>query len=74
MTVGDADYVQLQTAFFHQCLALTLDLVYQLAAYSADSADKQVQHLIFGKEEAVVNHVKRLAEKTALHHERDIRL
>ena len=44
------------------------------AAYGADTADEEVEHLIVGQEERVVQDVKRLAQRFALDDKGDIGL
>ena len=58
--------------FLHQFLALAVYLLYQASAHRPDAADEEVQHLVFGKEEGVVNHVERLAQEAAVHDKGDV--
>lgn len=72
--IGDAHHVQLEAVLLHQFLALAVDLLDEASAYRADAADEEVEHLVFGKEERVVDDVERFAERLAFDHERDVRL
>ena len=74
LAVGNAHHVELQAVFAHQFLPLAVDLLYQAAAHRAYAADEEVQHLVFGQEEGVVDDVQRLAQRLAVHHKRDVRL
>ena len=69
VNIGNAHHVQLQALRLHQVLLLCTDLFEQHAANGADAADKEVQHLVFRQEEGVVQHVQRLAQELAIHHE-----
>ena len=53
-----AHHVQFQTSRLHQELLLRADLFEQHAAHRTNTADKEVQNLVFRKEERVVQHVQ----------------
>ena len=71
-TSGDSDDVDLEIAVLHQFFLLAGNLFDKLASHGADTADEQVQFLIFGKEETVVNHIQRLVELVLVDQERDV--
>ena len=45
--VGNTNHVQLQTTRLHEELLLGTNLLEQHATYSTDTADEDVEHLIF---------------------------
>ena len=73
-SVGNTYYVQLEPVLLHQFLALAVDLLDEASAHRSDTADEEVEHLVFGKEERVVDDVERLAERLAFDYERNVRL
>ena len=68
-SVGNTHHIQLETVLLHQLLALTLNLFDETSTYRADATDEEVEHLVFGKEERVVDDVERLAERLAFDYE-----
>ena len=71
---GDADDVDFEPARAHQLFALLGDLVDEAAAHSADAAEEEVEFLILGQEEAVMDDVEGLAQLAALHDEGNVGL
>ena len=71
---GDAHDVDLEAAVALERLLLLRDLGDQAAAHGADAADEQVELLVLGQEEIVVDDVERLAELLAVHDEGDVGL
>ena len=71
--IGNAYHIQLQTVLLHQLLTLAVNLFYQTAAYRANTAYKEVQHLIFRQEERIMDNIQGLAQRLAVHHKRNIR-
>ena len=53
---------------------LAVNLLDEAAAHGTNAADEEVEHLVFGEEERIMNDVERLAQRFAVHHERDIGL
>ena len=51
---------------------LPTNLLDELSAHGSHTADKQIEHLVFGEEERVVDDVEYLAQTLALHHKRDV--
>ena len=56
--INDAYYMEFQSVFHHQFLLLATNLFYQTAPYRTDTTDKEVQYLIFGEEERIVDYVQ----------------
>jgi hypothetical protein len=50
--------MEFQSVFHHQLLLLATNLFYQTTPYRTDTTDKEVQYLIFGEEERVVDYVQ----------------
>ena len=73
-TRSDSYHVDLKVFLLEQLLLLLLDLTQQASAYIADSGDEDVEHLAFGKEERIVDHVEGLRQALAVDYERDISL
>ena len=69
-----AHQVELQAAFAHERLALGGYLGQQAAAHRAHAAHKEVELLVFAQEEAVVQHVQRLAQQRAVDDKRQVHL
>ena len=72
--VADAHHVQLQPLGLHEHLLLGAQLLQEHAAHGADAADEEVEHLVFGEEERVVQHIERLAQEAAVDDKRDVGL
>ena len=43
--------MEFQSVFHHEFLLLATNLFYETATYRTDTADKEIQYLIFGEEE-----------------------
>ena len=72
--IGNADNIQFQPILLHQLRALDANLLQQVATHRTDTRDKEVQHLILGKEEGIVDRVQCLTQVFQLDHKRDIGL
>ena len=57
-----------------EVLILVADLLDELAAHGAHTTDDEVQLLILGEEEGVVEHVHGLSEALTFHDEGDVGL
>ena len=57
--IRDTDHVQLQATRLHQELLLGANLLEQHATHGTDTADEDVEHLVFRQEERIVEHVQR---------------
>ena len=55
-------HIQLEPALLHQFFALSAYLLQQTAAHGTHTTDKEVEHLILGQEERVMDYVERLAQ------------
>ena len=55
--------MEFQAIFYHQLLLLLADLLDKTSSHRAHTADKEVEHLIFGEEERVVNHIQRFTQR-----------
>ena len=72
--IGNAHHVELEPVLLHQLLPLAVNLLDEAAAHGTNAADEEVEHLVFGEEERIVDDVERLAQRLAVHHERDVGL
>src|SRR5574344_1213097 len=70
MTAGNPHYVEFQSTLLHQFLLLAANLFQQTSAHCTDSADKQIKHLIFRKDETVVDHIQGFPQRIPIHHPR----
>ena len=64
--------MEFQSIFHHQLLLLATNLFYQAAPYRTDTTDKEVQYLIFGEEERVVDYVQWFTQGFGIDNKRDI--
>ena len=71
---ADPHEVDAQAAFFHETLALGCNLLEEASAHISRATNKDVDVLIFGKEEAVVEHIECLAQHLLLNDKRDVHL
>ena len=71
---GYAHNVDLEVALLHQGFALPGNLLYELASHGAYSAEEDVELLILGEEEAVVDDVQGLAQVLAVYDEGNVGL
>ena len=63
MSAGNAHDVQFKAAFAHEFLALRGNLFQEFCAHGAHAAHKEVEHLVFAQEEAVVYNIQGLAQQ-----------
>ena len=73
MAIGYPHDFQVQPAFLFQAFLLAMYLVYQATPHRTDTANEEIQHLVFGKKERVMYHVQGLTERTAFHYKRNVR-
>ena len=57
-----------------QLVVLRANLLDELAAHCSHSADEEVEHLVFGEEEGVVQYIQRLLQILPFDDERDVGL
>ena len=72
MTAGYAHDIELQPQFSHQLLLLLVYLFQEAASYRSHTADEEVEYLIFGEEEGVVDDVESLAKKVLIDDKGDV--
>ena len=72
MTIGNAHYIQLQATFLHQLFLLTSQLLQEAIAHRTRATNKEIEHLVFGQEERIVNHIQGFTQILFFHHERDV--
>ncbi len=65
-SINDAYHMEFQSVLHHQLLLLTTNLFYQTTPYRTDTADKEVQYLVFGQEERVMNYVQRFTQRLGI--------
>ena len=70
--VSKTHNAQFERLFANQVVALLAYLVHQAHSHVAHASDKEVKHLSFRQEEAVVNHIQSLAQISEVDNERDI--
>ena len=58
MTVGYADDIELESPRLFESLILGADLVDELSAHGAHTTDEEVENLVFGEEEGVMQHIE----------------
>ena len=71
-SINDTYHMEFQSVFHHEFLLLATNLFYEAAAYRTDTADKEVQYLIFGEEERVVNDIQGFTQRFGIDHKRDV--
>ena len=68
-TSGDSDHIDFEVVLVHEFLALALDLPNEPAPDGPNSAEEDVEFLIFRKEEAVVDDVQGFTKLAPIHQE-----
>ena len=71
-SIDDTYDVQLQSVLHHQLLLLATNLFYQTTANRTDTADKEIQYLIFGQEEGVMDNVQRFTQWLGIDNKRNV--
>ena len=65
-------HAEFERLFANEIVALLAYLVHEAHAHISHAGDKEVEHLGFRKEEAVVNHIQSLAQISEVDNERDV--
>ena len=66
--------IELESEFALQLFLLLMNLLNEAATNGSNTTNEEVQHLVFGEEERVVDDVKCFAEEVLIDDERDVRL
>ena len=70
--IDDTYDMQFQSVLHHQFLLLATDLLYQATANRTNTTDKEVQYLIFGQEEGVMDNVQRFTQRLGIDNKRNV--